>query len=91
MAVDRRLLEILCCPVSKVPVVPLGRHQLAELNRRIAAGGVQTVRGVAVTAALDEGLITSDGKRVYRVVDEIPVMLADEAIAVARMEGFPSR
>lgn len=89
MAVDRRLLEILCCPVSKVPVVPLGRHQLAELNRRIAAGGVQTVRGVAVTAALDEGLITSDGKVIYRVDDGIPVMLPDEAIGTLQMQDFP--
>ena len=89
MAVDRRLLEILCCPVSKVPVVPLGRHQLAELNRRIAAGGVQTVRGVAVTAALDEGLITSDGKVIYRVDDGIPVMLPDEAIGTLQMQDVP--
>ena len=89
MAVDRRLLEILCCPVSKVPVVPLGRHQLAELNRRIAAGGVQTVRGVAVTAALDEVLITSDGKVIYRVDDGIPVMLPDEAIGTLQMQDFP--
>ena len=89
MAVDRRLLEILCCPVSKVPVVPLGRHQLAELNRRIAAGGVQTVRGVAVTAALDEGLITSDGKVIYRVDDGIPVMLPDEAIGTLQLQDFP--
>lgn len=89
MAVDRRLLEILCCPVSKVPVVPLGRHQLAELNRRIAAGGVQTVRGVAVTAALDEGLITSDGKVIYRIDDGIPVMLPDEAIGTTQLHDFP--
>jgi len=89
MAVDRRLLEILCCPVSKMPVVPLGRHQLAELNRRIAAGGVQTVRGVAVTAALDEGLITSDGKVIYRIDDGIPVMLPDEAIGTLQMQDFP--
>lgn len=89
MPIDQRLLDILCCPVSKVPVVPLGRHQLAELNRRIAAGGVQTVRGVAVTAALDEGLITSDGKVIYRIDDGIPVMLPDEAIGTLQMQDFP--
>lgn len=89
MAVDRRLLEILCCPVSKVPVVPLARHQLAELNRRVAAGEVQTVRGAAVTAALGEGLITTDGKVIYRIDDGIPVMLPDEGIGTTQMHDFP--
>jgi uncharacterized protein YbaR (Trm112 family) len=36
-------------------------------------------------------LITADGKRVYRIDDDIPVMLADEAIAVGQLEGFPPR
>jgi uncharacterized protein YbaR (Trm112 family) len=89
MAVDRRLLEILCCPVSKVPVVPLARNRLSELNRRIEAGAVQTVRGVAVTTPLAEGLITTDGKVIYRIDDGIPVMLPDEAIGTTQLHDFP--
>jgi uncharacterized protein YbaR (Trm112 family) len=89
MAVDRRLLEILCCPVSKVPVVPLARDRLAELNRRIEAGAVQTVRGVAIATPLAEGLITTDGKVIYRIDDGIPVMLPDEAIGTTQLHDFP--
>ncbi len=88
---DKRLLDILCCPATKQSLRPLTRSELESLNRVINGGSARTVAGAMVTGALAAGLITGDGKRVYRIDDEIPVMLADEAIAVAQMEGFPSR
>lgn len=88
---DKRLLDILCCPATKQSLRPLTRSELEALNRVIDGGNARTVADAAVTDTLAGGLITSDGKRVYRIDDEIPVMLADEAITVARMEGFPSR
>jgi uncharacterized protein len=90
MPIDQRLLDILCCPVSRVPVAPLARGQLAELNRRIATGDVRTVAGVVLSAPLAEGLITTDGKVIYRVDDGIPVMLPDEGIGTTQLDGFPS-
>ncbi len=90
MAVDARLLEILCCPVSKVPVARLGRRALAELNRAIAAGEVKTVAGVDCAAAIDEALITTDRKVIYRVDDGIPVMLPDEGIGTTQFNDFPA-
>ena len=89
MGLDRRLLDILCCPVSKSPVTPLSRAQLADLNRRIAAGEVLNVGGSKVATAFAEGLITRDGRVIYRVDDGIPVMLADEGIGTTQFDGFP--
>lgn len=89
MAIDKRLLDILCCPVSKTPVVPLTRTQLADLNRRVAEGAVLTVRSVTVASPIDEGLITTDGKVIYRVEDGIPVMLPDEGIGTTQFTDFP--
>jgi uncharacterized protein YbaR (Trm112 family) len=88
-AMDKRLLDILCCPATKVPVRLLARNELDVLNTAITAGGVQTTASVAVSAPVLAGLITSDGKLIYRIEDEIPLMLADEAIATTRIEGFP--
>lgn len=90
MAVDARLLEVLTCPVSKVPVARLGRRGLAELNRAIAAGEVQTVAGTAWTEAIGEALITTDRKVIYRVDDGIPVMLPDEGIGTTQFTDFPT-
>jgi len=87
--IDPRLLEILCCPVSKVPVLKLGRNQLAVLNQAIAKGGVHTVAGAEVKDKLDEGLITQDSKVIYRVDDGIPLMLPDEGIGTTQFQDFP--
>jgi uncharacterized protein YbaR (Trm112 family) len=87
---DKRLLDILCCPVTKTPVKPLGRSQLDALNREIARHAVQTVAGVEITSAVQAGLITTDGKVIYRIEDDIPVMLADEGIGTVQLDGFPS-
>ena len=89
MAIDQRLLDILCCPVTKTPVRPLSRAQLGQLNRDIAAGKVVTVKGIPVASALDDGLITVDGKVIYRIDDGIPVMLADEGIGTTQLVDFP--
>ncbi len=89
MSLDRRLLDILCCPVSKEPVAPLTRAQLADLNRRIAAGDVLSVSGAKVAAPLSDGLITRDGRVIYRIDDGIPVMLGDEGIGTTQFDGFP--
>jgi uncharacterized protein YbaR (Trm112 family) len=87
---DKRLLDILCCPQTKVPLRLLGEAERVALNHAIAAGQVVNGGGAAVAAALAAGLITSDGRTIYRVEDDIPVMLADEAIAVSQVSDFPA-
>ena len=87
---DKRLLDILCCPVSKTPVKLLGRNQLDVLNREIAQHAVRTVAGADVQDELKAGLITVDGKVIYRIEDDIPVMLADEGIGTLQLSGFPA-
>lgn len=86
---DKRLLEILCDPVSKTPLKLLSKAQLEALNGAIRAGAVQSVVGRTVGAELSAGLITTDGKAVYRIDDGIPVLLADEAIGTTQLNDFP--
>ncbi len=80
MPISEDLLEILCCPRTKVPVQMLPADQLASLNDRIAQGGVTYQDGSLVETPLQEGLITDDGATVYRIDDSIPVMLVDQGI-----------
>ena len=86
---DRKLLDILCCPASKQPLALLNKAELRSLNEAIAAGGLKRVDGSPQAAPVKEGLITRDHQTVYRVEDGIPVLLSDEGIATALIPGFP--
>ena len=88
MSVDSKLLEILVCPTTKVPVKLLGKDKLAILNRCIEAGEVRHADGTVVPASLEAALITEDGRTVYPVEDDIPVMLEDQAIAANQVPGW---
>ena len=88
MSVDPRLLEILVCPVTKVSVQMLGKRKLAVLNRAIAEGDVKHLGGEVVEAPLDEALVTTDGRTVYRIDDGIPVMLEDLAIPTEQLAAW---
>ncbi len=78
--IDRELLEILCCPKTKVPVEMLSEDKLKAVNDHIGRGEVKTADGSKVDKPLDAGLITEDGKTIYRIDDDIPIMLIDEGI-----------
>ena len=78
--VDPELLEILACPEDKTPVRLAEAGIIEALNERIRRGTVKNQGGEAVTEELTEGLVREDGKRLYPVRDDIPIMLIDEAI-----------
>ena len=86
---DRKLLDILVCPASRQPLALLDAAGLDALNRAIAAGGVRRGDDAPQAEPLREALVTHDRRIVYRVDDGIPVLLADDAIATAQVDGFP--
>ena len=88
MPIDGKLLEILCCPVSKTPLTRLTGDRLKKLNAAIADGAVQFVHGEAVTEPLQEGLITEDGRVIYPVIDDIPQLLEDLGIGTTQLQNF---
>ena len=88
MPIDGKLLEILCCPVSKTPLTRLTAGRLKALNEAISAGQVQYVRGEQVDQPLREALITEDSKVIYPVVDEIPILLEEKGIGTTQLQDF---
>jgi uncharacterized protein YbaR (Trm112 family) len=88
MPVDGKLLEILCCPVRKTPLIRLSPDRLKKLNEAIAAGSVQYVGGEPVEETLREGLVTEDSKVIYPVVDDIPILLEEKGIGTTQLQDF---
>ena len=88
MPVDGKLLEILCCPVSKTPLTVLGQEKLDKLNSAIAGNKALYIGGEKVTEPLQEGLITEDGKVIYPVQDDIPILLEEKGIGTTQFQDF---
>jgi uncharacterized protein YbaR (Trm112 family) len=88
MPVDGKLLEILCCPVSRTPLTRLDASRLERLNREIEAGKALYVGGEAVQEPLGEALVTEDGKVIYPVNEGIPVLLEDRGIGTTQFQDF---
>jgi uncharacterized protein YbaR (Trm112 family) len=86
---DRKLLDILCCPQTRQPLALLGAAELEALNRAIASGPIARGDGAVLDEPIKQGLVTRDHKIIYRIDDGIPVLLADEAIDTAQIADFP--
>ena len=80
--IDKDLLEILACPETHQPLREASADELAAVNARIAAGGATNVGGNAVEGELEGGLVREDGKILYPIREEIPVLLVDEGLAL---------
>lgn len=88
MPIDGKLLEILCCPVSKTPLTRLSQDKLDKLNQAISAGEALYVDGTTILTPLREGLITEDGKVIYAVQDNIPILLEEQGIGTTQLQDF---
>lgn len=78
--IDPQLLEILCCPETKQPVVLVEGEIIERINARIQAGAVKNRGGVKVEEKIEAGLLREDRKYIYPIRDSIPIMLEDEAL-----------
>ena len=84
---DKRLLNILCCPVSHKGLTVARGDLLKKINTAIEAGGVLNRDGARLSEPLAEALITDDGKLMYPVNEGIPVLLEGESIGMEQVDA----
>ena len=84
--VNPELLDILVCPETKQPLKVAGPDLLDQVNQAVEGGRLKNQGGDRVKDRIEEGLLREDGKVLYPVKDDIPVMLLDEAI---RLDTLP--
>jgi uncharacterized protein YbaR (Trm112 family) len=80
--IDPELLKILCCPETHQELHLAEPGILEKLNAQIGKGALKNRSGKLVSDKLETGLIRADGKFLYPVRRDIPVMLVDEAIPI---------
>ena len=78
--ISKDLLDILCCPETKEEVALADAALIERINVKIAAGSLKNRGGQSVTEKIDTGLLRKDGKYLYPIREDIPIMLIDEAL-----------
>lgn len=80
------LLEILRCPKDHSPLTRAEPALVERINRAIATGSVTNLAGQKLEKPIDGGLVNDAGNLLYVVLDQIPVLLPDEAVSLEQFE-----
>ena len=80
MEIDQKLLEIICCPETKQDLKVADEELISRLNGLVERKELKNRIKQIVDKKLDGGLIREDGKYLYPIIEEIPILLIDESI-----------
>jgi uncharacterized protein YbaR (Trm112 family) len=78
--IDANLIEILRCPQDRSRLSIAAPQIVDRINAAINAGAAVNLAGERLTKRIDGGLVREAGDLLYPIVDDIPVMLPDEAV-----------
>ena len=84
--IQQELLDLLQCPETKTPLQLADESLVARINKAIAAGAIRNRAGETVETPLSDGLLPEGGNLLYPIVDDLPIMLVDEAIPLEQLD-----
>lgn len=77
---DKKLLSILHCPITHQGLSLARAQTLQAVNAAIEAGKIRNREGQSLDEPLQQALVTDDGKVLYPVSDDIPVLLEGASV-----------
>jgi uncharacterized protein YbaR (Trm112 family) len=83
---EKRLLQILRCPVTHKGLSLARRELLGRVNTAIGTGKLANRDGTALAEPLTEALVTDDNKVLYPITNGIPVLLEGESVNLEQLD-----
>jgi uncharacterized protein YbaR (Trm112 family) len=84
---DHKLLDIICCPATHLPLKLMPAATLERLNASIDSGQLRYRDDRPVTDRLEQALITEDERLAYPIRDDIPLLLEEFGIPLAQADA----
>lgn len=85
--IREELLKILLCPVDQQPLTLADADLLDRVNDAIRDGQLANQSGQQVEDLIDQGLVSQNRERLYLVYEDIPKLVAEEAVSLAAFTG----
>lgn len=73
---------LLRCPVTKTPLAPAEGEVVSQLNSAIDERRLTNRAGETLERPLDGALVNADGSLAYPIFDNIPSLVAEDAISL---------
>ena len=82
----KKILNILCCPVTRQPLFKVTEKKLTALNEAIENGSITNHEKKSIKKKLLDALITEDGLVLYPIEEGIPVLLENRSISLVQLD-----
>lgn len=86
VTISGRTLALLRCPHDRSELSEADAALVSRINAAIAGHRLKDQSGKLVERSIGGGLIRAAGDLLYPIIDDIPVMLYDEAIPLAQLD-----
>ncbi len=83
----KTLLDLMVCPDDRSALTYADDQLLTRLNAAIAKRSLKNRAGQTLDRPLEAALVRADALLAYPVIDDIPLMLVDEAILLAQLDA----
>ena len=82
----KKILNILCCPVTRQPLSKVTGKKLTALNEAIENGSITNREKKSIKKKLLDALITKGGLLLYPIEEGIPVLLENRSISLDQLD-----
>ena len=79
-------IEILRCMETGSRLSLASSSLVGEINEAIGRGRIANRLGQTISARIDKALVNESRTLIYRVIDDIPQMVLDEAIMLDQLQ-----